>query len=180
MFVPLSLTNHQMKDSKDSNDEGYDIFRDSAVRYLGYANEIGESFRYQFPKLVVPSYVVAFGYCAADAATSGYGIYQTGIQTGSATAKVDSLVATADTLIWQSLASVTIPGATINMVVKASRFAVARSPVALPVAVSTWFPTAAGLGSIPLIISPIDYAVDELMDATFRKVEWPGASSAQQ
>lgn len=164
-----------MEGAKETNDEEYDIFRDSPLRYLGYANEIGESFRYQFPKFVVPSYVVAFGYCSADAATSGYDIYQKGIQNGSPTAKVDSLVATADTLIWQSLASVTIPGATINMVVKASRFAVARSPVALPLTVSKWFPTATGLGSIPFIISPIDHAVDELMDATFRKIDWSGA-----
>jgi hypothetical protein len=25
----------------------YNIFRDSALRYMGYANEVGESFRYQ-------------------------------------------------------------------------------------------------------------------------------------
>lgn len=165
-----------MEGSTNSNEKGYDIFRDSPLRYLGYANEVGESFRYQFPKFVVPSYVVAFGYCLADAGTSGYDKYQQGTKRGSPTAQVDSLVATADTLIWQSLASVTIPGATINMVVKASRFAVARSPVALPIAVSKWFPTVAGLGSIPFIVKPIDYAVDELMDATFRKIEWPGAS----
>ena len=27
--------------------EEYNVFRDSALRYMGYANEIGESFRYQ-------------------------------------------------------------------------------------------------------------------------------------
>jgi len=27
--------------------EVYNIFRDSALRYMGYANEVGESFRYQ-------------------------------------------------------------------------------------------------------------------------------------
>ena len=27
--------------------EGYNIFRDSALRFMGYANEVGESFRYQ-------------------------------------------------------------------------------------------------------------------------------------
>jgi hypothetical protein len=26
-------------------DQSYDIFKDSLVRYLGYANELGESFR---------------------------------------------------------------------------------------------------------------------------------------
>ncbi len=33
------------KGGEDPNE--YNIFRDSALRYMGYANEIGESFRYQ-------------------------------------------------------------------------------------------------------------------------------------
>jgi hypothetical protein len=32
---------------QDLSDDHYNIFRDSALRYMGYANEIGESFRYQ-------------------------------------------------------------------------------------------------------------------------------------
>ena len=43
-----------------------DIWRDTPLRLLGYANEVGESFRYVFPRLVVPSYAVAFGYVLAD------------------------------------------------------------------------------------------------------------------
>lgn len=34
-------------------ERGTDIFRDTWVRYLGYANEFGESFRPLFPRLVV-------------------------------------------------------------------------------------------------------------------------------
>jgi len=34
---------------------GGDIWRDSALRYAGYANEVGESFRNIAPRLVVPS-----------------------------------------------------------------------------------------------------------------------------
>ena len=34
----------------------YNIFRDSALRYLGYSNEIGESFRYQVS--VIKKYLV--------------------------------------------------------------------------------------------------------------------------
>lgn len=33
----------------------YDIWRDSALRYAGYANEIGEAFRFITPRLVLPS-----------------------------------------------------------------------------------------------------------------------------
>jgi fission process protein 1 len=150
----------------------YNVFRDSLLRYLGYANEVGESFRYQFPRFVVPSYAVAFGYCLADAGTAGSKAYESAKKDNRPTAAADSIVSTADTLIWQCLASVFLPGLAINQIVKASRFAVARSPVGLPVAVTTWFPTAAGLGSIPLIIHPIDHFVDELMDNSFRKVPW--------
>jgi len=149
----------------------YNIFRDSLLRYCGYANEIGESFRYQYPKLVVPTYAVAFGYCLADAASTGYSSYQKS-QNSPGDDQTQDLKQAAtgafDTLLWQSLASVMIPGATINLIVKAARFAVPRSPVALPVAVATWLPTAAGLGSIPLIIHPIDGSVDYLLDNTTR------------
>ena len=34
-----------MSNSENPKKE-YDIFRDSLVRYLGYCNEVGESFRY--------------------------------------------------------------------------------------------------------------------------------------
>jgi fission process protein 1 len=155
-------------------DDGYNVFRDSALRYMGYANEVGESFRYQFPKLVIPSYVLAFGYCFADAVTSGHDVYQKAAKKNSPTATLDSVVTTFDCLIWQSLASVMIPGATINAIVRASRFAVARSPAAVPVSIATWVPTVMGLGSVPLIIQPIDDAVHILMDATYRQIDFNG------
>ena len=43
-----------------------DPLRDGPLRYLGYANELGESFRPVAPRLVVPSYLVSFGYVFAD------------------------------------------------------------------------------------------------------------------
>ena len=49
-----------------SSNENVDIWRDTPVRLLGYANEVGESFRYVFPRGVIPSYVVAFSYVLAD------------------------------------------------------------------------------------------------------------------
>ncbi|VVC97830.1 unnamed protein product [Leptidea sinapis] len=46
-----------------------DFFRDTWVRYLGYANEVGESFRPLIPvKVVRASYAVAFAYGLADTA----------------------------------------------------------------------------------------------------------------
>lgn len=178
----------------------YNLFRDSLLRYAGYANEVGEAFRYQLPRMVAPSYVVAFGYCLADAATSGwqaYAMHQQEQQTNeentsslpsSSSAHLDAAVATADTLIWQSLASVAIPGATIHQVVRWSRVAVQQSVarnIQLPALFATWFPTVLGLASIPLIIHPIDALVDELMERTFRQVDWssvvsPSSSSSKK
>ena len=48
-----------------------DIWRDTGLRYLGYANEVGESFRHVVPKLVRPSYGVAFGYVFCDSCDKG-------------------------------------------------------------------------------------------------------------
>lgn len=55
------------------------------------------------------------------------------------------------------------------MIVRSARFAVARS-VGLPAVVSKWLPTATGLGSIPVIITPIDNLVDFALDNTTRKL----------
>lgn len=184
-----SNNDHDVHEKQDDGEDN--IFRDTPIRYLGYANELGESFRYQLPKFLVPSYVVAFGYCAVDALSTGYKVHSekkeesSGIQNrrnainfvplssevnnqGDSFLKPEqsaALIATCDTLLWQCLASVMIPGATINAVVRLSRFAVASR--AKPV--STWFPTAAGLSSIPFIVHPIDNAVDFFLDNTTRK-----------
>ncbi|KAG7353902.1 mitochondrial carrier protein [Nitzschia inconspicua] len=163
---PTVILHHDVQKQHHTPSEAkeYNIFRDSAVRYLGYANEVGESFRYQFPRFVLPSYVISFGYCFADAVTSGQEAYEASSQNESS-----ALLATTDTLLWQSLASVLIPGATINAIVKASRYAVQHSPRSLPSPVALWLPTAIGLGSIPLIVHPIDQGVDFFMENTFRK-----------
>mmetsp|Transcript_11673 Transcript_11673/g.25247 ORF Transcript_11673/g.25247 Transcript_11673/m.25247 type:complete len:122 (+) Transcript_11673:173-538(+) len=98
-------------------DGAYNIFRDSPLRYCGYANEVGESFRYQFPRGVVPSYLVSFGYCFADAASATYEVIsEDNEKTVSETRsrEVRAAIAGFDTLLWQSLASVAIPGGVIN------------------------------------------------------------------
>ena len=51
---------------KQTKGDEVDLFRDTPVRYLGYANELGEAFRPILPKFLVPSYFVSFGYVFAD------------------------------------------------------------------------------------------------------------------
>jgi len=166
--------------------------------YFRFATYAGESFRYQFPRLVMPSYIISFAYCFADAATTGYSTWNeypqeqqqlqqqqssttTSTTTTSTTTsymmsrETKTVVQTLDTLLWQSLASVIIPGATINAIVRTSRMVVLRSRSPMIVAIlggttlREWLPTIVGLGSVPLIITPIDTAVDVLLNNTTRQ-----------
>jgi mitochondrial fission process protein 1 len=196
-IVPQLHHDRQKHHTKAEGMLEYNIFRDSALRYLGYANELGESFRYQLPRLVKPSYVVAFGYCLADASTSGWQAYNqpqyhqndnNNHNNNKSAAQLDAVVASVDTLLWQSLASVAIPGLVIHQIVKWSRFFIQQNqqqhkmPSASaasknPAFIVTWGPTVLGLASIPLIIKPIDEFVDELMEHTFRKIDWTNFAS---
>ncbi|XP_011684660.1 PREDICTED: mitochondrial fission process protein 1 [Wasmannia auropunctata] len=145
-----------------------DLYRDTYVRYLGYANEVGEAFRSLVPKSVVWfSYAVSSGYVLADTVHKGAKVYRTDI-TPQRTKNV--LLSTSDTLIWQAFASVIIPGFTINRICAAVLFAQRRSIRAAWK--KPWIPTLIGLVSIPFIIHPIDHAVEGAMDVTYRK--WTG------
>jgi fission process protein 1 len=142
-----------------------DIFRDTPLRYVGYANEVGEAFRPIFPRFVVPSYGLAFLYVGADSISKTKYTYDRG---SSMEVTVGTFV---DVLVWQTLASVLIPGKVINMVTAFSTQAVSNST--LPRRYThraRYLPTAVGLAFIPLIIKPIDHGVDLLMDSTLRKV----------
>lgn len=57
--------------------------------------------------------------------------------------------------MWQALASVIIPGFTINRVCAASLYLMGRS-TKWPLPVRKWVTTAIGLSTIPFIITPID------------------------
>ena len=53
-----------------------DIYRDTLLRYAGYANEVGEAFRPMVPRWVLPSYGVAIVYVIADAQDKTRAAYQ--------------------------------------------------------------------------------------------------------
>jgi fission process protein 1 len=77
-------------------------------------------------------------------------------------------IAGADTLIWQSFASVFIPGITINRICALSLLTL-KYTVKLPSKTCKLLTTGIGLACIPFIIKPIDTFVDFVMDETFRK-----------
>ena len=72
---------------------------------------------------------------------------------------------TIDTLIWQTAASVAIPGFTIHQAV---HFTGKFSKNSTNPLIKKWLPTAIGLALIPFIIHPIDNFVDYCMDNTIR------------
>ena len=86
---------------------------------MGYANELGESFRYITPWLVKPSYGVAFAYVFADT----YDKAQKQYKKDNFELSKKLYLQSADCLIWQTLASVLVPGWIIHKIVKYTRMA---------------------------------------------------------
>ena len=83
--------------------------------------------------------------------------------------RADVLNAAVDSLLWQSLASVVVPGLVINKTVKATTWALQRRNLQkLPASFRRWGPSAVGLALIPFIVHPIDDAVDSSMNRFVR------------
>ena len=195
----LSIENPQLKTALGSMwklidgevPQSKDLLRETHLRYLGYANELGEAFkRFLTPSLYKMTYVVAAGYVVADSVDKGWRAYLT--WKAEQQAKDDPLspdfnrngdspmpiiTAVADTLVWQSLASVFIPGLCINRAVWASELVLDTIPK-LPMPLRRWGPTVVGLSLIPLIVHPIDESVTWVMERTVRK--YYGADKSHQ
>ncbi|XP_068748537.1 mitochondrial fission process protein 1-like [Montipora capricornis] len=142
-----------------------DIYRDTPLRYLGYANEFGEAFRSHIPRLIYfGSYAVASTYCLADSIDKGRRCYQQSSHLNSYLQKRKAAETAVEAAIWQGLASVIIPGFTINRICAASRFTLRRFVHRMPHGAQMWVTTVIGLSAIPIIIKPIDRLVDHVMD----------------
>lgn len=147
---------------------GVDVWRGSMLRYMGYANEVGEAFRPIYPRYVYPSYGIAFLYVLGDTGDKTISSYKQG--EGWETA----LKRGSDAFLWQTFASVVIPGKIIYAVTAGVKHAVESKNMAgsffqsRPIALK-WAPTMVGLATIPFIIHPIDRFVDYMMDETLRK-----------
>lgn len=140
-------------------DPEVDFYRDTPVRYLGYANEVGEAFRAVIHKHVVTaSYGIASLYVLADVAAKTIQAWHSTDRNVSKVAKIGT-----DALLWQSLASVIIPGLAINRICHLGRvyiFAQSRHCRVATVAL--------GLVAIPCVVHPIDWGVSRAMDVTVR------------
>ncbi|XP_014770858.1 mitochondrial fission process protein 1 [Octopus bimaculoides] len=150
-----------------STQEPPDLYRDTYVRYLGYANEVGEAFRALVHVNVVRfSYVVACSYVIADANHKGQIAAK---KSDESNVTKNRMIAMADTVVWQGLASVAIPGFTINRLCAGTNYMLKKT-ASLPVGIRRWTTTFVGLGCIPFIVKPIDHSVDFMMNNSLRKM----------
>jgi fission process protein 1 len=160
--------------SKNKNPESeVDLFRDTPLRYMGYANEVGESFRSLVSVSVVrASYVVAFGYVFADCVDKSIKTFKLEeakpIEQKIESSTVKTAKVATDCLLWQTFASVLVPGFTINRLCKLSSILMSKSAIPFLIKSNKFLTTAIGLCSIPLIIHPIDHICHLAMDRTVR------------
>lgn len=113
----------------EEEDDEYDPLRDGPLRFCGYANELGEAFAAWLPFYGVPaSYGVAILYVLVDTFDKTIRANQQAREhakeapqgAGVNMPQIVSLLTSeraVDTLLWQMLASVAIPGFTIHQVV---------------------------------------------------------------
>lgn len=157
---------------EEGAEKGVDLYRDTAVRYFGYANEVGEAFRPLVPApLVTFSYLVAFCYIAADSYSQGAKVVDPSSGGGW---KKPSVLASIDSLLFQFMASVIFPSFTINRWVTFFGTVLSELPEEQFSNVSTevlqYLPTATGLILIPIICAPLDVLTHRLLDNSFRSV----------
>jgi fission process protein 1 len=148
------------KTASAAADEEVDIYRDTPVRLLGYSNEVGEAFRaLVHVNWVRASYGLASAYVLADTFDKASKANGGG---------KDKAIAAFDTIVWQALASVMIPGFTINRVCAGSLHAMERFIPHVALNARKWMTTGLGLGIIPFFVHPIDSGVHYAMDNTTR------------
>lgn len=137
-----------------------DPYRETSLRYMGYANELGEAFTAYLPEWGLPaSYCVAASYVMFDTIDKGQKAYDAADEGERIQ---DTLRISAETLTWQMLASVFWPGSIIRVIVNMAAQVSGDE--------HHYLPTLIGLMAIPAIVKPIDTTVDKLMENSISKV----------
>src|SRR6056300_479247 len=137
-----------------------DPYRETSLRYMGYANELGEAFTSYLPDWGLPaSYCVAASYVMFDTIDKGQKAFDAAEEEDKI---IDTLRISTETLTWQMLASVFWPGSIIRVIVNMAAQVSGDEHHLLP--------TLVGLAAIPAIVKPIDTTVDKLMETSISKV----------
>eukprot|EP00754_Rhynchopus_humris_P013220 Rhum_TRINITY_DN14319_c0_g1::Rhum_TRINITY_DN14319_c0_g1_i1::g.81638::m.81638/K17981/MTFP1, MTP18; mitochondrial fission process protein 1 len=161
---PVHHGGHGQFGALSPDDKGYDWWRDSTVRYAGYANELGEAFRPLIhPYAVYASYAVAIGYSAGDAAD----------KTRLALAANDNdwrhgAAAGTSAALWQTLASVTVPAFFVNKQVAMTSSLLKGRPAT---GLLRFVPTVSGLALIPFLPYVLDPPITQVVDAVTSLIE---------
>jgi len=174
-----ATTEHTLKGGEATTEASIDYFRDTPIRFVGYANEVGESFRHLIHvRYVRFSYFIGSSYCVLDALSKAVESKPKPdqIETGKSGARV-AVETFVENLVWQGLASVVIPGFTINRICWLSTLFVQRGlRNVISVSKQKYLVTGIGLSSIPYIIKPIDMLVDHIVEKASRDYNLPSDS----
>lgn len=148
-----------------------DLFRDTPVRYLGYANEIRKIFSFIPTRGVWFTYGVACAYIGCDVADKSINVVFNQIPTDNLEERRRNrirILSAYDALVWQSLASVVLPGITMNRLRWSTNLLFGKAFKTPPIRSSKYISAFLVSLAIPLIIKPIDEAVDLFLDLTLR------------
>lgn len=144
-----------------------DPYRETSLRYMGYANELGEAFTTYLPEWGLPaSYCIAASYVMFDTIDKGEKAYQGAEEEDKI---VDTLRISTETLTWQMLASVFWPGSIIRVIVNMAASIISTNNMD-DNQVMHFLPTLIGISAIPMIVKPIDSTVDKIMEGSISKV----------
>ncbi len=144
-----------------------DPYRETSLRYMGYANELGEAFTTYLPEWGLPaSYCIAASYVIFDTIDKGEKAYQGAEEEDKI---MDTLRISTETLTWQMLASVFWPGSIIRVIVNMAASIVSTNNMD-DNQVMHFLPTLIGISAIPMIVKPIDSTVDKIMEGSISKV----------
>lgn len=127
------------------------------LRPLAYSNEVGESFRHVYPRVIPVAYALTFGYVAMDTYHK--------VMTAPPQEREKKLV---DTLCFHGAASIVLPTVAVGGVVKATLLVTRSAPGPIRMIA----PMIAGMASIPFMVKPIDDLVESAMDKYVRPHIW--------
>ena len=144
-----------------------DPYRETSLRYMGYANELGEAFTTYLPEWGLPaSYCIAASYVMFDTIDKGEKAYNSAEEEDKI---VDTLRISTETLTWQMLASVFWPGSIIRVIVNMAASIISNNNLD-DNQVMHFLPTLIGISAIPMIVKPIDSTVDKIMEGSISRV----------
>ncbi|BFZ18710.1 hypothetical protein BsWGS_21750 [Bradybaena similaris] len=146
VIVTITLVTHTMTDP----------FTVAPLRILGYGYAAGVALRFRFCQLSKDAcFVVATTFIVCHT------LYRGLIDEGPV------YIAVLDTLVFEALASATIPTLTTYFICSATRNWL-KQRHGLPKCISKWLPMTLGLSVLPFLYSTLDVCVNKLMDQTLR------------